>query len=169
VRQSGLRRKRDVCNSNLGRQQGLGIKLLLGTADQHPADGDWGGPACYHPAVAVAPATARGPWPSHYSTLTGVQRVFSSAHTASSVGRRFPVSRGRPRVLGGRGGSGSERAASSRSRVLSLVRGTVRGTVLTGSRRARAAKLLLATKTSAPAGTHRTTRRSICPARAVQG
>ena len=49
---------------------------------------------------AVATSTSRGPSPSHGSTSTMVPGVRSSAHVAASVGRHFPVSRGRSGGLG---------------------------------------------------------------------
>src|SRR5713101_5142968 len=91
----------------IGRQQCLGFEALLRVSDQDPADGDRGFPRGYHTVVSVATSTCRGSSPYHCSTSNEVHWVFSSANTASSVGRRLPVSRGRPLVPGAREGGGS--------------------------------------------------------------
>src|SRR3954466_6820473 len=54
--------------------------------------------------------------PYQPSTLTRCQDVAGSASRSSKLGRRAPLTRGRPSVPGIRGGAGSYRPASSRSR-----------------------------------------------------
>src|SRR3954470_13116505 len=58
----------------------------------------------------------RSAWPYQPSTLIRCQAVAGSASCSSKLGRRAPLTRGRPSVPGIRGGAGSYRRASSRSR-----------------------------------------------------
>ena len=76
-----------------------------------------GRPLWYHTAVAEATSIVRGPAPYQLATVTAVQAVAGSARRAARVGRRRPFTRGRPICPARRGGAGSYRAASSRSRV----------------------------------------------------
>jgi hypothetical protein len=153
-----------VC-SRAGANQAGGLPCACGAwiSPQRRATG--GVPVGDHPAVSGAIATSRGPSPSHGATIPVLPGVLSAVNPASSVGRRWPGSRGRPGVPGARGGGGSERAAARRRRVSTRPRG--KG--VPWFRSSSTATRLSATKTLARPGHQRTTSRSLCHARAVQG
>jgi hypothetical protein len=103
-----------------------GANHWLGSRMRTPRRRLGGWPACDHPAVAGATATWRGASPDPGARGRGCHVVAASAHTASRVGRRAPVSRGRPMGPGARAGGGAARAASRRRRVRRRARGHAR-------------------------------------------
>ena len=84
--------------------------------------------------------------------------VTGSARRCASVGSRSPVRLGRPLVPDRRGGAGTNRRASSRSRV------TTQTWARTASSRSIAEKPLSATATMRRSGNHRATCNNICRA-----
>ena len=64
--------------------------------------GTGGRPLCYQTAMSDATSMARGPCPYPWGTTIVSHRVVGSVSRDASVGRRWPVSRGRPRRRGAR-------------------------------------------------------------------
>jgi hypothetical protein len=99
--------------------------------------------------VPVAMSSRRARWPYQPSRLTRRQGVRRLRSRSARLGSRAPVSGGRPRLRGWRGGGGSHRQASRRRRVT---------TVRCGARsrsRAMAEKLLSVTATTRRPGSQR--------------
>ena len=69
--------------------------------------GTGGSPPWYQTAVCEATSTVRGRAPYQVGVVSDVQAVRASAQATASVGRRAPLSRGRPLVRGPRSGAGA--------------------------------------------------------------
>lgn len=133
-----------------------GEKRPRGSRTSTQRIGTTGFPLWHHTAVAEQNSITRSPSPYQPGTVTRRQRVLVRISTSERLGKRTPLVRGRPFVPGRRRGIGSERAASSRSRVMQI---TPRRD--NAASRSKAAKPISVTSTSSRSGTHRRTCRII--------
>ena len=110
----------DRSGVEIGAEEGL--RLRVRRADRGPAATEWApgaDPQWYQTAVPVAISTARLVRPYQRVTVWRCQTVSASCSTWLSVGRRLPLTGGRPRP-GRLGGAGAYRLASRRNRVTTL-------------------------------------------------
>ena len=107
----------------VGAQQRLRAEPHRRVPDEDPAQGHDGQSGMVPDGGAGrAISTARSPPPYQCGTVMACQEVCGSARRRANAGWRWPTTRGRPIVPGARGGAGSNRRASVRSRATTHTR-----------------------------------------------